>query len=147
MNDKLNDALSEVKEEYIAEAAAHKRRPYWLGAVAAVLAAAVLISIIGGTGAPPAPTDPALDNPGTISYMTCYREDETEYNAWREEVAAEILGYAEGAVPAAVPQEIVGTWKCWAWSRAAPFRPSTSARTLPRASRPWWAASWCPTTK
>ena len=61
MNDKLNDALSEVKEEYIAEAAAHKRRPYWLGAVAAVLAAAVLISIIGGTGAPPAPTDPALE--------------------------------------------------------------------------------------
>ena len=67
MNDKLTDALSEVKEEYIAEAAAHKRRPYWLGAVAAVLAAAVLISIIGGTGAPPAPTDPALENPGTTS--------------------------------------------------------------------------------
>lgn len=45
MHDKINDALNEVKEEYIAEAAAYKRRriPYWLGAVAAALAVVILL--------------------------------------------------------------------------------------------------------
>ena len=40
MNDKLNDALSEVKEEYIAQAASYKRRrlPRWIGVAAAAVA-------------------------------------------------------------------------------------------------------------
>lgn len=58
-----------------------------------------------------------LDNPGTIYYLTCYRYDEEESNAWREEAAAEILGYAEGAAPASAEQDIAGTWKCWSWTR------------------------------
>ena len=58
-----------------------------------------------------------LDNPGTIYYLTCYRYDEEESNAGREEAAAEILGYTEGAVPASAEQDIAGTWKCWSWTR------------------------------
>lgn len=46
MNDKLNEALNEIRDEYIDEAAkAKKRRPYWFGAVAAILAAAILMAI------------------------------------------------------------------------------------------------------
>lgn len=58
-----------------------------------------------------------LDNPGTISYLTCDRNDEDAYAARREEQAAEILLYAEGAVPAFASQDIEGVWKCWSWTR------------------------------
>lgn len=48
MNDKLNDALNGISDRHIEEAAgARKRvRPYWIGAVAAVLALAVLVGIL-----------------------------------------------------------------------------------------------------
>ncbi|MBQ8622522.1 MAG: hypothetical protein IJ422_09455 [Oscillospiraceae bacterium] len=46
MNEKLAEALGHVSDEHIAEAAAHKhRRPCWIGAVAAVLAVAILVGI------------------------------------------------------------------------------------------------------
>lgn len=48
MNDKLNDALTEVKEEYVAQAAAYKRRriPRWISAVAAAVAAVILLTTL-----------------------------------------------------------------------------------------------------
>ena len=41
---KLNDAMNEVSDQYLEEAARGQKRkaPYWLGAVAAVLAIALL---------------------------------------------------------------------------------------------------------
>lgn len=63
-----------------------------------------------------------LDNPGTISYLTCYRYDEEngyeeEYSAWREETAEEILSHMEGAVAASAIEDVTGIWKCWSWIR------------------------------
>ena len=48
MIDKLKDALGYISEKHIAEAAAAKKRrkPYWLGAVAAVLAVILAVNII-----------------------------------------------------------------------------------------------------
>lgn len=46
MNEKLNEALNEISDKHIGEAAkAKKRRPYWFGAIAAVLAVVILISV------------------------------------------------------------------------------------------------------
>ncbi len=54
MNEKLNDALNEIRDVHIQEAAKGKPRPKlsWIGAVAAVLAVAVLVSALypGSTG-------------------------------------------------------------------------------------------------
>lgn len=49
MNEKLAQALDYISEAHIAEAAAvkRKRRPYWLGAVAAVLAIVILLNSSG----------------------------------------------------------------------------------------------------
>lgn len=65
MKDKLNEALNEVHEEYIAEAAAYRRRrPYWLGAVAAALAVVLVAGILGPGAQKPAPdTGPILQAP------------------------------------------------------------------------------------
>lgn len=48
MIDKLKDALGYISEKHIAEAAAVKkhRKPYWLGAVAAVLAVILVVNVI-----------------------------------------------------------------------------------------------------
>ena len=48
MTDKLKDALGYISEKHIAEAAAAKKRrkPYWLGAVAAALAVILVVNVI-----------------------------------------------------------------------------------------------------
>lgn len=47
MNEKLNDALNEISDKHIIEATkAKKKAPYWFGAVAAVLVAALLVGIL-----------------------------------------------------------------------------------------------------
>ncbi|MGM9587207.1 MAG: serpin family protein, partial [Candidatus Limivicinus sp.] len=50
MNEKLAEALSAVRERYIADAAGAKknRRPIWLGAAAAVLAVALCFGLVSG---------------------------------------------------------------------------------------------------
>ena len=60
MNEKMNDALNQVRDAYIEEAAkAKKRRPYWFAAVAAVLALVIALSAVV-RGGPADPTDPQL---------------------------------------------------------------------------------------
>ena len=46
MNEKLNDALNEISDKHIEEAAKAKKKPYWLGAIAAILAIALLAGIL-----------------------------------------------------------------------------------------------------
>lgn len=59
MNEKLNDALNEISDKHIAEAAKSHRskRIYWLGAVAAVLVAAILVGTLY-----PMPSRPSTPN-------------------------------------------------------------------------------------
>ena len=60
MNKKINDALQEIRSEYITDAAAvRKRRPYWIAAVAAALAVVILLSFFPGV-TPNDPTEPQL---------------------------------------------------------------------------------------
>ena len=78
MNDKLNDALNNISDAYIQEAAGRPKRryPYWFGAVAALLVISVLVSVlyrpaispptVQGTE-PPAVPGPALpQSPGLL---------------------------------------------------------------------------------
>lgn len=60
MDEKMNEALDQIRDEHIAEAAVYnkRKRPYWLGAVAAVLAVAVMAGVLrSSTVAPDAPTE------------------------------------------------------------------------------------------
>ena len=63
MNDLLKDALNEIDDQYIAEAAQPQKRarkPYWYAAIAALLALAIgLGAIIGSNGIPGVTTGPA----------------------------------------------------------------------------------------
>lgn len=57
MNEKLNDALNEISDKHIAEAVKSRqfRKIYWLGAVAAVLVAAILVGTLY-----PLPSSPSV---------------------------------------------------------------------------------------
>lgn len=63
MSKPISDALNEIDDRYIAEAAAPKKRsrkPYWFAAVAAVLVLAIGIgALLGGYGTPGITTGPA----------------------------------------------------------------------------------------
>lgn len=102
-HDKLAQALDEVRSEYIAEAAAPKknRKPlYWLGAMAAVLAVVILITMLSGPLAlralavsiaetPQAPVRPkhaTFDSEEYQQYQAAYDEQYTQ------------LGYAKAAL-------------------------------------------------
>lgn len=64
MNDKLNDALNQISNKHLSEAENYKRpsrRPYWIAAVAAVLAAVIGITAVSGGFLPePDPSVPVL---------------------------------------------------------------------------------------
>lgn len=63
MNEKLNDALNEISDKHIEEAAKtqKRRRPYWVAAVAAMLAVVIGISAVsGGFFREPDPTVPII---------------------------------------------------------------------------------------
>ena len=66
MNEKLNEALNEISDKHLEEAAKprKKRSFYWLGAVAAILVIAILAGILGNfPRLPNKPTPPVLQNP------------------------------------------------------------------------------------
>lgn len=80
MRDKLADALRYIRGEFIADAAGakKKRRPYWVSAVAAVLAVVVLISVWSSpTTASAAGLIAAPEYPEMAPYP-----DETAYVGW-----------------------------------------------------------------
>lgn len=72
-HEKLSDALQQVSDRHIAEAASHKRRFPWVAAVAAVVALAILLSTMLPRSAPdnislqgttaPLPTAPSVSAP------------------------------------------------------------------------------------
>lgn len=73
-NKKLAESLNEIDDRYLAEAAAPKaRRPYWIAAVAAILALIIVISVISGPQADPGETHMNMDaspNPSGTSGPT-----------------------------------------------------------------------------
>ena len=85
MIDKLKDALGYISEKHIAEAAAAKKRrkPYWLGAVAAVLAVILAVNIILPLSVPVKAVSTAQYPPHQWKYwgeeMTAARSDLTDY--------------------------------------------------------------------
>lgn len=71
MTDKFEKALDHISDRHIAEAAEAKKRrkPYWLGAVAAILAVALIAGFAFPRSSPPVPTDP-LPQDGTNAVGT-----------------------------------------------------------------------------
>lgn len=70
MNEELNKAMEQISDQHITEAAnfRKKRRPYWLGAVAAAVAVAILAGIFYQSGGGPAgdTTTPRPTMQGTV---------------------------------------------------------------------------------
>ena len=63
MNEKMRESLNEISDKHISEAADYRRRkPYWLGAVAAMLAAVILLGVFWK---PIAEMPPIATQPGT----------------------------------------------------------------------------------
>ena len=63
MNEKIKEALNEISDRHISEAATYQhRKPYWLGAVAAILAAVILLGSMGSP-VPIEPGDPTVSLP------------------------------------------------------------------------------------
>ena len=67
MNEKLNDALNGIGDKHIQEAARpRKRRPYWIAAVAAVLAMVILLSALWK----PSVDDPVIQGTNPTGHTT-----------------------------------------------------------------------------
>ncbi len=120
MNKKIDEALEQIPDQYIQEAASYKKRriPRYLGIVAAVVALAILLAVTDPFGAtkpaddfsvPTAesytkPSAPPLTSGCTLlsspSYpeMAPYTEDRPGWEAWRESYTAQYdqpEGYAD----------------------------------------------------
>lgn len=87
MQDKMNEALNEISDRHIAEAArrpAKKRR--WLGAIAAVLAVAILVGVFTGPGAIRAEALTLAGDPRVTQRPNS--DDYKNLDEWRAELAA-----------------------------------------------------------
>lgn len=129
-HEKLKEALSQVSDDYIAAAAEippKKRRPVWLGAVAAILAAAVLAAALWSplSGHGPADTTPTLSTDAHIHLLSAPNypklapyptdRDNDAYTAWqndRNALHSQPEGYADSLrdyFKKALPQFLGGT--------------------------------------
>ncbi len=97
-HEKLTEALGQISDRHITEAVrGKKRRPYWLGAVAAVLAVVILVTT---PSVPTAHAEGLLASP-TYPEMAPHpnaAEDGAVYDAWRESQKAQYnqpKGYAD----------------------------------------------------
>ena len=102
--DKLETAMDAVEDKYLAEAGAagtlKKRRPYWLGAVAAALA--IVIFLTSG-GLAPAVSAAGLiaapEYPEMAPYPSDWFADDDSYSNWRNSLRQQYdqpAGYADG---------------------------------------------------
>ncbi len=104
MNEELNEALEQVRDDHIAGAAAyHKRRwPIYFGAVAAVLVVAILVGILLSGKTPLSPVAygrvAAPEYPKMVPYQP-YSENREGYQEWQAGLAQQYdqpEGYADG---------------------------------------------------
>ena len=74
MNEKLNDALNQISDQYLEEAAKplKKKQFYWLGTIAAILIIALLAGILGRTFSLPGSTNPSVSVPSFLGSNTQY---------------------------------------------------------------------------
>lgn len=134
MKDKLNEALNEVADEYIAHAAVYRRRrPYWLGAAAAVLAAVLLLSgIVPGASKPvpttapmlQAPTYPAPTHPASPEPIVTAPEEDAEATVPAPTVALLSGEVAAPRYPAMAQFPFEGgneAYKAWRQSQQAQY--------------------------
>ncbi len=107
MRKKLQDAMGEISDAHIAEAASvmkKNRKPIWLGTLAAVLALAILISVFiypttaQAYGLVAAPEYPDMSPyPDESAYLSDKRFDDL-YSAWRDDMRQQrdqTTGYAD----------------------------------------------------
>jgi len=104
MNEKLCEALDSIRDTYIASAArAKKSRPLWFGAVAAMLALAILFSLGGGglslqaaaVGVPSAPRIAPYPDLDDYKDRALWREAEDAWTAQRDAREAAVKGAAQ----------------------------------------------------
>lgn len=95
-HEKLSQALNEISDAHIAEAAASKKRikPVWFGAVAAILALAILITAIGRPT-----TASATGLLAAPEYPEMVKFSEKNWDEWRQSQSRQYnqpAGYADG---------------------------------------------------
>lgn len=89
-HEKLAQALDEISDAHIAEAAAvrRRRRPYWLGAAAAVLALAILVLTL---------TNPLAIHAKAVSTAT-YPEAQWQYREEMSDITASLYDFFAGSI-------------------------------------------------
>lgn len=101
-HDQLNEALNQISDRHITEATqVKKHRPYWLGAVAAVLAVVILVTVLVSPSAKAYGLIASPEYPEMAPYpdsLTGIEYDEAAYEAWKESRQAQYnqpAGYAD----------------------------------------------------
>lgn len=101
-HDQLNEALNQISDRHIAEAAqVKKHRPYWLGAVAAALAVVILVTVLVSPSAKAYGLIASPEYPEMAPYpdsLLGMDYNEEEYDAWWESQRAQYnqpAGYAD----------------------------------------------------
>ena len=86
MHEKLNEALNEISDHHIAQAAQgrQKKRVWWMGAAAAVLAVAIFIGAVAGPGAIRAEALTLADDPRIMARPDL--DDYKDRDAWRADL-------------------------------------------------------------
>lgn len=99
-HEKLSDALGQISDRHIAEAAKSKRRFPWAAAVAAVLAVAILLGTVLRPGTQP---EPVLQNPISPT-LTLTTQDPEPHAQWQPAQPAELLSSRYAITTAQYPQ-------------------------------------------
>ena len=91
-NKKIAEALNEIDDRYLNDATKpHVRRPYWIAAVAAVLAVIITISVLPGPS-----SEPNLEIPGPNTSQTTNNQDPSQGNPLLPDTPSDPLDNAGG---------------------------------------------------